>query len=306
MKGILMAVRRNLNREIRAWWATLAAICLLGAGVAYGVTRYQQGELERDATREARKVAVESLQPLLDAADVAGPIRGGRYEELVASVREEVMAGPIVGVRLWAPDGTILFAETPDLVGRRDAAMRDEIQSAVAGTPQGFVDGVRYRVLVPLRVGDPAEVVAAELDRSHTAIVAESEEQWYPWTKRGLTAAAVFAGLSVLTVIVFGLLGLLQRRGARPKEPKPESRPRRAVREPVETREDDLPPYMQPGFQAESKARRRVEEELDSVTQERDSLRSRVRHLEAEVERAKVGANNGGGRPEDAVTVPHR
>jgi predicted nucleic acid-binding Zn-ribbon protein len=41
---------------------------------------------------------------------------------------------------------------------------------------------------------------------------------------------------------------------------------------------------MHPGFQEEAQARRRVEDELESVEKERDSLRAKVRHLESELD----------------------
>jgi hypothetical protein len=55
---------RNLGRSLRALWATLGVILLLGAGAAYGVTRYLQSELEADATKDARKLSADVLQPL--------------------------------------------------------------------------------------------------------------------------------------------------------------------------------------------------------------------------------------------------
>ena len=51
-----MSDPRQRGKDLRALWATLAVICLLGAGVAYGVTRYRLYELEQQATRDARKV----------------------------------------------------------------------------------------------------------------------------------------------------------------------------------------------------------------------------------------------------------
>ncbi len=165
-----MSKRGNRSREIRALWATLAVIALLGAGAAFGATRYAQIDAERDATRDAHRLAVDVLQPLLIPADTQSPVRGVRYDQLLASVRERVLAGPINGVRLWRGDGTVLFSDEPALVGTHETEMREDVHEAIAGTSLGDVSGDRFRTLTSLRIGEPPAVVAVELDESHAAL----------------------------------------------------------------------------------------------------------------------------------------
>jgi hypothetical protein len=289
------------GRELRALWATLAAICLLGAGLAYGATWYTRGELEREATRDARQLAVDAIQPLLLPADVEAPVRGERYEELLAAVEEGVLGGPINGLRLWRADGTILFAVDRNLVGRREPAMRDEIHAVVAGTSQSMVEGDRFRMLSTLRVGEPAVLVAAELDRSYPAIVEEAEEPWYPWVRRGLVAALVFAGLMVVTWIGFAIADGIRRAAAR--SPKAPARPA-IPGVPIATSagpgsNGDPPPYMLPGFQEQVEAKRRAEDALKEMRQERDEVLERVRRLEAELDELRRGR----GEPEPSSRV---
>ena len=97
-----MPDRRHRGRQLRDVFITLALIFLVGAGAAYGVTRYLQSELESDANRDARKLSVDVLQPLLVPADAQGPVQGARYDELLAAVDQRVLAGPINGVLLLA------------------------------------------------------------------------------------------------------------------------------------------------------------------------------------------------------------
>ena len=68
-----MPDRRHRGRQLRDVFITLALIFLVGAGAAYGATRYLQSGLESDATRDARKLSVDVLQPLLVPADAQGP-----------------------------------------------------------------------------------------------------------------------------------------------------------------------------------------------------------------------------------------
>ena len=278
-----MPDRRNLGRQLRAFFLTLGVILFVAAGAAYGVTRYLQSELEADATRDARKLSVDVLQPLLVPADAQGPVRGARYDELLAEVDERVLGGPINGVLLLAQDGTVLFADQRALIGDREPALRDDIHAVIAGTPQSAVDGDRFRTLTVLEIGSPPKLVAVELVRSHTAIVEKSRETWYPWVDRAIAAGIVCLGLALVTAIVFAALEVLGRRRAK-RAPTTEDAapPKRKRAEPV--RDEDLPSYMLPGFQEEVSARRRVEEELQAVRHERDALAERVQRLEAELD----------------------
>lgn len=269
-----MPDRVNLGRQLRALWATLAVICLVAAAAAYGVTRYLQSELEADATRDARKLSVDVLQPLLIPADTDGPVRGARYGVLGAEVEEKVLAGPISAVRVWAADGTVVFADRRDLVGEREPEMRDDIHAVIAGTSQSVIEGDRFSTLTALEIGNPPTLVAAELVRSHAAIVERSRETWYPWMERAITAAIVCFVLFVATAIGFFAFGVVARRAAR----KPQAAPA-----------GNANGYMLPGFREEVESRHRVEEELKAARNERDALLERLRRVEAELEQARSG-----------------
>ena len=280
-----MPDRRHRGRQLRDVFITLALIFLVGAGAAYGVTRYLQSELESDANRDARKLSVDVLQPLLVPEDVQGPVQGARYDELLAAVDERVLAGPINGVLLLAQDGTVLFADQPSLVGDHEPALRNDIHAVIAGTSQSSVDGDRFRTLTALEIGSPPTLVVAELVRSHTAIVEESREVWYPWVARAITAAIVCFGLALVTAIVFSVIGVLGRRSARQRSAVTASPPRRRKRDQVP--DENAPAYMHPSFKEEVAARRHVEDELRAIQHERDALAQRVQHLEAELDRLK-------------------
>ena len=280
-----MPDRRHRGRQLRDVFITLALIFLVGAGAAYGVTRYLQSELESDANRDARKLSVDVLQPLLVPEDVQGPVQGARYDELLAAVDERVLAGPINGVLLLAQDGTVLFADQPSLVGDHEPALRNDIHAVIAGTSQSSVDGDRFRTLTALEIGSPPTLVAAELVRSHTAIVEESREVWYPWVARAITAAIVCFGLALVTAIVFSVIGVFERRSARQRSAVTASPPRRRKRDQVP--DENAPAYMHPSFKDEVAARRQVEDELRAIQHERDALAQRVQHLEAELDRLK-------------------
>lgn len=283
-----MSDLRHRGQQLRGLFLWLAVIFLVAAGAAYGVTWYQQTELEADATRDARRLSLDVLQPLLVSADARGPVRGARYDELLDAVEKRVLAGPINGVLLLAQDGTVLFADQPALVGDEQPALRDDIHALISGASQSSIDDGRFRTLTVLEIGSPPTLVAAELVRSHTAIVEESREQWYPWVWRAIPAAIVSFGLAIVTAIVFFAIGALRRRSARQRSAVAAPPVRRKKAERVAN--ENLPAYTQPTFKDEVAARRRAEEELNTVQHERDALASRVQRLEAELDRLKVRA----------------
>ncbi|MEX2203904.1 MAG: hypothetical protein WD965_07425 [Actinomycetota bacterium] len=291
--------RPKPGSALRALLATLAGILLLLGGVAYAANLYFASELERGATRDARKLAIDVIQPLLSPADASAPIRGARYDQILASLEQNVLAGPINRVRLWRVDGTILFADDASLVGQREADMRDDIHAVTAGTSESQVLGDRFRTLTSVRVGEPSPILlAVELGRSHAALVEPASERWQPWVVRAGVGAGVCVALYVATAVFFGVFGAMKRR---PKTAKVKSREadrggRKAPKDGVPA-DGDLPPYMQAGFQDEFQSRKRAEDALAAAERQRDALIERVRVLELELEAARTKANGQESRP---------
>jgi hypothetical protein len=279
-----MAGSGDRGRWLRGVWTGLCVLSLVGAGAAFGLGRYELLRLEGEAERAGSRLAVQVFEPVLTPGDLDGPVRGARYTELLKVVREGLLAGPIEGVRLWSAEGVVLFADDRSLVGGRDPQTA-ELLSAATSTPRSRVEDERFLTLTPIRVDGSNAPIAAELERSHPQLVTEARERWDPWVGRGLAAAAVFGGLAVLTSLALAAMRRVRRR-----------RPARAAAEPVlppaPGRADpqgptDLPAYMLPGFQDEVLARRRMEEELEAATQERDRLAERCRRLEADLDEAR-------------------
>lgn len=295
---IVSPPRPKPGSALRALWATLAGILLLLGGVAYAANFYFASELERGATRDARKLAIDVVQPLLSPADASAPIRGARYDQILASLEQNVLAGPINRVRVWRADGTILFADDASLVGQREADMRDDIHAVTAGTSESQVLGDRFRTLTSIRVGEPPILLAVELGRSHAALVEPASERWRPWVVRAAVAAGVCVALYVVTAVFFGLFGALKRRPTTAKaKSRDVGRSARKAQKDAASDDAEVPPYMQAGFQDEFQSRKRAEEALAAAERQRDALIERVRVLELELEAARNKANGQESRP---------
>jgi len=271
---------KTAGRDLRALWATLAVICLLGAGVAYGVTRYRLMEVEQQAGRDARKVAVDVIQPALTRADVSAPIRGERLEQVREAIEAKVLEGPVGSVRIWSGDGTIVFADDPKIIGEQDPSIREEMHTPAAGTTvSGFTTGERYHSLVVMHIGKPPTLMAAELIRPHAGLVAEARDPWYPWVARAIKFAIAFAVLWVVTWAGFAAFGVV-RRGAAKRKADAAKEPAIIPGNRAGIAEEDLPAYMQPGFQQEVEARRHAEAEAAAARAERDELQRRLQQAQ--------------------------
>jgi signal transduction histidine kinase len=166
--------------------ASLAAFVLVGAVGMVLMIRYARERAERAGAFHAAFVATSVLAPTLSGLDLSRPITGddaARVRELVA---ERILAdGRDVRVKVWRLDGTIVFSDAPNLVGKHFPEEAAELAEVVAGHPEiGISDlgdpeniaerGLADKLLfayVPLRIEPGGPVVAvAELYQDYAAI----------------------------------------------------------------------------------------------------------------------------------------
>jgi len=185
-------VRGRFSRDLWGVAALLFALALAGSIV---VIRLGVDREERDALSRARTVADSAIAPLLSRAALEGALEGPEAEPLRTAVREAVLADPrIVRVRVWRPDGTLLFSTDPrDDVGRVIPPIDVGITDAVEGTPGARVTepgevrrGLAHdaelllRTFVPLIVEGPPPAAAAEIDFRRADLVAAASAPWRP------------------------------------------------------------------------------------------------------------------------------
>src|SRR2546430_10662768 len=107
---------RRLIRRLAV--GSLVAFLATGLGVAALMARTLRSQAQSEATLRARTVAVNVIAPLLVPVDLERPVTGQRYQDLVALVRSRVLSdGRVVRVKVWRPDGTIVFSDDPRAVG---------------------------------------------------------------------------------------------------------------------------------------------------------------------------------------------
>src|SRR4051812_23566466 len=104
--------------------ASLAAVAVIIVGGFFALRQVAIDQAERD-TRD--RVRLEAR--LVEAAGLQdGILRGDRaaIEHLDDLVLGQIVTGPVVRVKLWSRDGTILYSDEPALVGRHFSLGEDE------------------------------------------------------------------------------------------------------------------------------------------------------------------------------------
>jgi hypothetical protein len=214
MKVLHRFTRDRLSRYL--WGGLTVAFAIL---IVFAASGSRRDLADREAQTQARAVAYteSTLFQNLDAHLMSGPILGPGYRDLLIPVQAEIMTDPAVArVRIWGPDGSLLFSTderenigtvhahpTPAL----EAAFRGHTSSTVARTTVSIEQGIPpttaqlYQTFVPIHVPDrTAPVGAAEIDAYLAPMVAASHGTWR-------TLEVVFA-VGFLLVLLMTLLSL--------------------------------------------------------------------------------------------------
>ena len=97
--------------------AVLAVFVLVAAGASVAASRLAEREAVNDAAHTTNLLALAVVQPAVQDSLLDGD--GQAYAALDEVVRRNVLPNGIVRVKLWLPDGTIVYADERRLVGQR-------------------------------------------------------------------------------------------------------------------------------------------------------------------------------------------
>jgi two-component system NarL family sensor kinase len=201
------------------------ALAVAGA-ISYLVLRdVGTNEALKNARQLTELVGKGVVEPNLTRGVVRGdPAALARFDRIV---RERVLRDPIVRVKIWAPDGRVVYSDASRLIGRRFELGKDE----VASLRNGVVDsGVSDLSLAENRsergLGKLLEVYLPIRDRGGRKFLFEAYQHFSSVTA---SAHSIWVAFMPALLIAVGVLYLLQlpiaasmarrmRRGSRERE----------------------------------------------------------------------------------------
>jgi len=268
--------------------------------------------LVADTTYSSDALVHATLGPELTTEDTLAPATGTRYLELASVVDRQLLAdGTVDAVTIWAPDGTVLFADDAARVGQEVRSMRPTVLAVLGDQARSDVLRGVLRTFVPLDLGDTV-AVAVELDRSFDPIRAASD----PWRLLGLIAGAMALLATLLLVRTFTRYGrraegfdrdtLSSAVAARRKA----ERDRRAAEERRDELETEINAMREAVRQAQAREREasraatdapRLREHLASAAEDLRRSEDEAAALRAQLARAEAAAEAEGSQERDQL-----
>ena len=185
---------------------------VVGGVIGTLLVRYVRGRVERLGTFHAVFVTNTVLAPALSHLDLTEPLTGATYARVDALVRERLLAdGRDVRVKIWRRDGTVVYSDASELVGRTFPDERPALRDAAAGKVEsGIADlsapeyaserGVADKLFftyVPIRDRPGGPVVAvAEIYQDYSVIQGDIDGLFHGMTLTfGLGLLLLYAAL---------------------------------------------------------------------------------------------------------------
>jgi signal transduction histidine kinase len=195
--------------------AVAAVLLVVGALGSFAAQRLAEREAVNDAAGTADVLAEAVITPALSDALLEGD--AAALAALDTVVRDGVLGEQVVRVKLWAPDGTVVYADEPQLVGRRfalSANQRDALAqprttaevSDLSETENEFERGGRLlEVYRPVWTPGGRELLF-ETYTAYDTVTARAGQLW-----RGF-AGVTLSSMLLLVVLMTPVLARLLRR----------------------------------------------------------------------------------------------
>lgn len=212
--------RRTPHTRVVTWFAltSLFVFALIGVVIVGLRARDVRAREERAAATRAQLVANEVIGPTLTASDLAGPITGARHDVIREQVRNVQLADPgILRIKIWGPDGTVLFSDDDAEVGTRPG-IEPDLRGALAGELQSDISDLTavenvgdqglgsrlFETYVPFRPGMQGPVAGAiEVYQDYSLIQAEIDR-----LTRTLSISLVVGLLALYAVVLPLMVGV--------------------------------------------------------------------------------------------------
>lgn len=192
-----------------------ALVLLAGVGV-YLLEHIARGEAIRHAkelaTLAGRGVVEQNVTPALERGDPAA------IEEMDATVHRIIAGGSVVRVKIWLPDGRIVYSDQHRLIGSRYALGKDEEAVLLAGKTEADISdlarpenrferrfGKLLEVYLPIRDSAGRKLLYEDYER-YSSVAASGRKLWLSF------APAILGALALLWLVQIPLAWRAARR----------------------------------------------------------------------------------------------
>ena len=196
--------------------AGLVATVVLGIAGVYALQRAGRNEATSDAKRVTNLIADGIVQPLLTPGVLRGDPRA--IAALDRGVRRTALRDPVVRIKVWSPDGRIVYSDEPRLIGSRYRLHPDDREILTRGgiaselsdlsAPENRFerrDRKLLEVYRPLRTTD-GQVVLFETYQRFDSVLASGRRTWRAFLP------ALIGGLVILELVQLPLAARMARR----------------------------------------------------------------------------------------------
>ncbi|HYP74140.1 MAG TPA: histidine kinase [Microbacterium sp.] len=195
----------------------VAVLVVVGLLATFAAQWLAEREAVNDAAGVTDVLADAVIQPALTTALADGdPAAVAAMDDLV---RAHVLGDDVVRVKIWSPEGTVLYADEPQLVGRTfelDDAQREALDdpathaavSDLSEAENEFEPGTRLlEVYRPVWTPDGRELLF-EVYLPYEPVAARSADLWRGFA--GVTTSSLLLLVALTAPIVWGLLRRLR------------------------------------------------------------------------------------------------
>lgn len=185
----------------------------LGVAIGYLLNGFIVGTALQSARNTAYDTVHGRLIQWLTPGDLAKPMTGRRYRQFQAFVQQSILSGRTVRVKIWDPQGVVIYSDERGIVGKR-FDVEDELRSALDGKlasdvsnlskAENLVDRQHFSTLLevylPIRFGHGPIVGAFEIYQDYAPVAAEIA------SSRRELFSVLGGGLVILYLTLFGIV----------------------------------------------------------------------------------------------------
>jgi two-component system, NarL family, sensor kinase len=128
---------RGISAVVRFALSGLVVLLLVGVGAALLIARQSEQEALRDARVATSAAGRDIIQPMLNDSLLTGDRAAVRRVDRV--VKKYVLGGSVVRVKIWTPDGRIIYSDEPRLIGSHYELGHEELETLEANRVEAEV-----------------------------------------------------------------------------------------------------------------------------------------------------------------------